>query len=78
MSTVIKKIATREAKSLVKSMFWQMFVKNENSFVEAKGCAIVAARRLLMQHNRDVVNKSTRYHVLKALPKAINELKYKK
>jgi len=43
MSTVITKIATREAKSLVKSMFWQMFVKNEDSFVEAKGCSIVAA-----------------------------------
>lgn len=78
MTDVITKIATREAKSLVKSMFWQMFVKNENSFVEAKGCAIVAARRLLMQYNKAPGIKTSRYDVLKALPKTINELKYKK
>lgn len=81
MSDVITKIATREAKSLVKSMFWQLPQqwKNELGFIVAKGAAIVAVRRMLMQYNN---NQNSillqRYKVLKALPKAINELKYKK
>lgn len=78
MTDEIQKLATREAKSLVKSMLWQFQGNNEMAFIVAKGCAIVAARRLLMQYNKAPGIKTSRYDVLKALPKAINELKYKK
>lgn len=55
-------------------------MKNELGFIVAKGTAVVAARRLLMQYNKSTKKelRTSRYDVLRALPKAINELKYKK
>lgn len=82
MSTVITSRANKAAKSLVNSMFWQLPQqwKNELGFIVAKGTAVVAARRLLMQYNKNTKAKlrTSEYDVLKALPKAIHELKYKK
>lgn len=79
MTDVITKIATREAKSLVKSMFWQLPQqwKNELGFIVAKGAAIVAVRKMMKEY-KGVSYNNKRYLVLKALPKAINEFKYKK
>lgn len=77
MTDVITKIATREAKSLVKSMFLQLPKqwKNELGFIVAKGAAIVAVRKAVKElRNRHIQP----CNIMKALPKAINELKYKK
>ena len=79
----IKQKANREAKTLVNSMFWQLPErwKNELGFVIAKGCAIVAVRKMMKIRTRSYYgvpgNWAEDYLVLKALPKAINELKYK-
>lgn len=84
MSDVITKIATREAKSLVKSMFWQLPQqwKNELGFIVAKGAAIVAVRKMMKIRRKSYYgvpnNWMADYLILKALPKAINDLKFKK
>lgn len=76
--TDIQKLATREAKAIVYQIWGENYVYNKKAFQAAQSIALKMQKRLLREYLNAGGKPSERLYVLKALPKAMVELKYKK